>query len=157
MQPPAELESGIGNSARKREVLLCAAARAIASQGAESLWPTVPLKSIWQCRREPCRHAEPVEGGDRGEPAHPEEFPSHTVGPGLAMLMAYLVGACGLSKRRVEEVVETVFELPVALGTVAKVELGGTLQGILCSDRWRAYDGVPFLPLLPIRAGKDYR
>jgi len=124
--------------------------------------------------------------------------------------MAYLVGACGLSKRRVEEVVETVFEVPVALGTVAKLEqemsaalepahqealaavqrapvkqldetgwkkaghkrwlwvaatatvvvflihrlrnaavvlllVGRTLQGILCSDRWRAYDGVPLL------------
>jgi transposase len=121
-----------------------------------------------------------------------------------------LVGSCGISKRRVEEVVETVFEVPVALGTVAKLEqemsaalqsahqealaivqlapvkhldetgwkkagrkrwlwvvatstvavflihrlrnaavllllVGRTLQGILCSDRWRAYDGVPVL------------
>lgn len=140
----------------------------------------------------------------------PEDFPTHSIGPGLAALMAYLVGACGLSKRRVEEVVETVFEVPVALGTVAKLEqemsgaleaahqealaavqqapvkhldetgwkkagrkrwlwvaatatvvvflihrlrnaavvlllVGRTLQGILCSDRWRAYDGLPLL------------
>lgn len=140
----------------------------------------------------------------------PEDFPTHSVGPGLAAVMAYLVGACGLSKRRVEEVVETVFEVPVALGTVAKLEqemsaalepahqeamaavqqapvkhldetgwkkagrkrwlwvaatttvvvflihrlrnaavllllVGRTLTGILCSDRWRAYDGVPLL------------
>jgi transposase len=140
----------------------------------------------------------------------PEDFPSHSIGPGLAGLMAYLVGACGLSKRRVEEVVETVLEVPVALGTVAKLEqemsaalepahqealaavqqapvkhldetgwkkaghkrwlwvaatgtvvvflihrlrnaavvlllVGQTLRGILCSDRWRAYDGVPVL------------
>jgi transposase len=125
-------------------------------------------------------------------------------------LMAYLVGACGLSKRRVEEVVETVFEVPIALGTVAKLEqemsaalepahqealaavqqapvkhldetgwkkagrkrwlwvaatanvvvflihrlrnaavvlllVGRTLHGILCSDRWRAYDGMPLM------------
>jgi transposase len=140
----------------------------------------------------------------------PDDFPTHSVAPGLAALMAYLVGACGLSKRRVEEVVETVFEVPVALGTVARLEqemsaalepahqqalaalqqapvkhldetgwkkagrkrwlwvaatstvavflihrlrnaavllllVGRTLQGILCSDRWRAYDGVPLL------------
>src|SRR5262245_16332403 len=140
----------------------------------------------------------------------PEDFPTHGIAPGLAALMAYLVGACGLSKRRVEEVVETVFEVPVALGTVAKLEqemsaalepahqealaavqqapvkhldetgwkkagrkrwlwvaatstvvvflihrlrnaavvlllVGRTLQGILCSDRWRAYDGLPLL------------
>jgi transposase len=140
----------------------------------------------------------------------PEDFPTHSVAPGLAALMIYLVGACGLSKRRVEEVVETVFEVPVALGTVAKLEqemsaalepahqqaltavqqapvkhldetgwkkagrkrwlwvaattsvvvflihrlrnaavvlllVGPTLRGILCSDRWRAYDGVPLL------------
>jgi len=140
----------------------------------------------------------------------PEDFPSHSIAPGLAALMAYLVGACGLSKRRVEEVVETVFEVPVALGTVARLEqemsvalepahrealaavqqasvkhlddtgwkkagckrwlwvaataqvvvflihrlrnaavvlalVGPTLRGILCSDRWRAYDGIPLL------------
>jgi transposase len=140
----------------------------------------------------------------------PEDLPSQSVGPGLAALMAYLVGACGLSKRRVEEVVETVFEVPIALGTVAKLEqemsaalepahqealaavqqapvkhldetgwkkagrkrwlwvaatanvvvflihrlrnaavvlllVGRTLHGILCSDRWRAYDGMPLM------------
>jgi transposase len=52
----------------------------------------------------------------------PEDFPTRSIAPGLAALMAYLVGACGLSKRRVEEVLETVFEVPVALGTVAKLE-----------------------------------
>lgn len=140
----------------------------------------------------------------------PEDIHAHSIGPGLAALMAYLVGNCGLSKRRVEEVIEAVFEVPVALGTVAKLEqemsvalepahqealvaiqhapvkyidetgwkkaghkrwlwvaatttvvvflihrlrnaavllllLGRTLHGILCSDRWRAYDGMPLL------------
>jgi transposase len=140
----------------------------------------------------------------------PEGLRRHSIGPGLAALMAYLVGSCGLSKRRVEEVVETVFDVPVALGTVARLEremsaalqpahqealaaarqapvkhldetgwkkagrkrwlwvvatrtavvflihrlrsaavllllVGRTLHGILCSDRWRAYDGVPVL------------
>jgi transposase len=140
----------------------------------------------------------------------PEEIRAHSVGPGLAALMAYLVGNCGLSKRRVEELVESVFEVPLALGTVSKLEqemsaaleavhqetlqavqeapikhadetgwkkaghkrwlwvvatstvvvflihrlrnaavllqlLGTTLKGILCGDRWRAYDSVPLL------------
>jgi transposase len=140
----------------------------------------------------------------------PEGFSTQSIAPGLAALMAYLVGACGLSKRRVEEVIETVFEVPVSLGTVARLEqemsaalepahqqalaavqqapikhldetgwkkaghkrwlwvaatanvvvflihrlrnaavvrllIGPTLHGILCSDRWRAYEGVPVL------------
>jgi transposase len=140
----------------------------------------------------------------------PAALCSHSIGPGLAALMSFLVGNCGLSKRRVEEVVEAVFEVPVAVGTVAKLEqemsaalepahqqavaavqaapvkhldetgwkkaghkrwlwvaatstvvvflihrlrnaavvvqlLGQTLRGILCSDRWRAYDCVPLL------------
>jgi transposase len=142
--------------------------------------------------------------------AVPADIRAHSVGPGLAAVMAFLVGNCGLSKRRVEEVVEAVFEVPVAVGTVAKLEqemsaalepahqqalaavqeapvkhldetgwkkaghkrwlwvaatstlvvflihrlrnaavvvqlLGQTVRGILCSDRWRAYDCVPLL------------
>jgi transposase len=148
--------------------------------------------------------------GEVTRAAIPADIRAHSIGPGLAALMAYLVGGCGLSKRRVEEVVEAVFEVPVALGTVAKLEeemsaalapahqqavtavqqapvkhldetgwkkaghkrwlwvaatatvvvflihrlrnaavvlllVGKTLRGILCSDRWRAYDGLPLL------------
>jgi transposase len=148
--------------------------------------------------------------GEVTQAAIPENIRAHSIGPGLAALMSYLVGNCGLSKRRVEELVESVFEVPVALGTVAKLEqqmsaalepahqqalaavqqapikhadetgwkkaghkrwlwvvatttvvafvihrlrnaavvmtlLGQTLRGILCTDRWRAYDSVPLL------------
>ena len=140
----------------------------------------------------------------------PAAIRAHSIGPGLAAFMSYLVGNCGLSKRRVEELIEAVFEVPVALGTIAKLEqemsaalepahqealaavqkapvkhadetgwkkaghkrwlwvvattnvvvflihrlrnaavvmllLGETLQGILCSDRWKAYDWVPLM------------
>jgi transposase len=143
----------------------------------------------------------------------PAEVRAHSIGPGLAAFMAYLVGNCGLSKRRVEELIEAVFEVPVALGTIAKLEqemsaalepahqealqavqeapvkhadetgwkkaghkrwlwvvattnvvvfmihrlrnaavvmllLGETLKGILCSDRWRAYDWAPLMQRL---------
>jgi hypothetical protein len=60
--------------------------------------------------------------GQVSQAAFPENFPTHSVAPGLAAVMTYFVGGCGLSKRRVEEVVETVFEVPVALGTVANLE-----------------------------------
>lgn len=43
-------------------------------------------------------------------------------GPRLTAVMAYLSGARHDSKRGVEEVVETVFGVPVALGTVSAVE-----------------------------------
>lgn len=148
--------------------------------------------------------------GEVTQAAIPQDIRVHSIDPGLAALMSYLVGNCGLSKRRVEELVESVFEVPVALGTVAKLEqemsaalepahqealaavqqapvkhadetgwkkaghkrwlwvvatssvvvflihrlrnaavvmllLGRTLRGILCTDRWRAYDGMPLL------------
>ena len=140
----------------------------------------------------------------------PEGVGKHSVGPGLSAFLSYLVGNFGLSKRRVEELVESVFEVPISLGTVIHLEqemsaalesthaealeavrqadvkhmdetgwkkagrkrwlwviastqvvvflihrlrnaavvehlLGGPLQGILCSDRWTAYDWVPLL------------
>lgn len=146
--------------------------------------------------------------GELTRAAIPADVRAHSIGPGLAALMAYLVGNCGLSKRRVEELVEAVFEVPLALGTVAKLEqemstalepvheealkvvqeapvkhadetgwkkagckrwlwvvatktvvvfvihrlrnaavvvqlLGKTMAGILCSDRWKAYNWVP--------------
>src|ERR1700687_4166401 len=148
--------------------------------------------------------------GEVTQLAIPAAIRAHSIDPGLAALMSYLVGNCGLSKRRVEELIEAVFEVPVALGTVANLEqemsaalepahhkalaaaqqapvqhldetgwekaghkrwlwvmatttvvvflihrlrnaavvmllLGQTLRGILCSDRWRAYDSVPVL------------
>jgi transposase len=156
-------------------------------------------------------HARTCPGcGEVTKATIPAGIRAHSVGPGLAAFMAYLVGNCGLSKRRVEELIEAVFEVPVALGTIAKLEqemsaalepahqealaavrqapvkhadetgwkkarhkrwlwvvattnvvfflihrlrnaavvvllLGETLQGILCSDRWKAYDWLPLL------------
>lgn len=52
----------------------------------------------------------------------PAEVRAHSLGPRLAAVMAYLSGARHDSKRGVEEVVETVFGVPVALGTVTAVE-----------------------------------
>lgn len=52
----------------------------------------------------------------------PADIRAHVLGPRLAAVMAYLSGARHDSKRGVEEVVETVFGVPVSLGTVAQVE-----------------------------------
>jgi transposase len=52
----------------------------------------------------------------------PAAIRAHTIGPRLQAVMAYLSGARHDSKRGVEEVVETVFGVPLALGTVAAAE-----------------------------------
>lgn len=54
--------------------------------------------------------------------AIPAEITAHSVGPNLTATMSYLSGCHGMSKRAVEEVVETVFDAPVSLGTVANLE-----------------------------------
>ncbi len=46
----------------------------------------------------------------------------YSVGPQLTAAMNYLAGCHGLRKRAVEETVETFFEVPIALGTVANLE-----------------------------------
>ena len=60
--------------------------------------------------------------GARTHAAIPAEVRAHARGPRLAAVMAYLSGARHDSKRGVAEVVETVFGVPVSLGTVAAVE-----------------------------------
>jgi transposase len=54
--------------------------------------------------------------------AIPEDIRAHSVGPRLTATMSYLVGCHHVSKRGVEEIVETVFEAPVSLGTVSNLE-----------------------------------
>jgi transposase len=53
---------------------------------------------------------------NRGE--IPPEIRAHVIGPRLAAVMSYFSGRHHLSRRGVEEVVETVFEVPTSLGTV---------------------------------------
>ncbi len=70
--------------------------------------------------------------------AIPPEVRAHTLGPRLAAVMAYLSGARHDSKRGVEEVVETVFGVPVALGTVAAVERQASAALAAAHDEARA-------------------
>jgi transposase len=52
----------------------------------------------------------------------PAEVRAHSVGPRLTGTLSYLTGCHGLSKRGVEEIADTVFGAPVALGTLANLE-----------------------------------
>ena len=52
----------------------------------------------------------------------PGEVRQHRIGPHLTAVVGYLTGGQGISKRGVEEIVETVFHAPIALGTVSKLE-----------------------------------
>jgi transposase len=52
----------------------------------------------------------------------PQDLKNHSVGPRLAATLGYLAGSHRLSKRGLEEVAEDVFEVPVALGTIAHLE-----------------------------------
>jgi len=60
-----------------------------------------------------------------GEVTHaaiPAEIKAYSIGARLAAALVFLTGRCPLSKRAVEEVVETLFGVPVALGTVSHLE-----------------------------------
>lgn len=57
---------------------------------------------------------------NRGE--IPPEIRAHVIGPRLAAVMSYLSGRHHLSRRAVEEVAATVFEVPISLGTVVALE-----------------------------------
>ena len=57
---------------------------------------------------------------NRGE--IPPQIRAHVIGPRLAAVMSYLSGRHHLSRRAVEEVVETVFEVPISLGSVSGYE-----------------------------------
>jgi len=52
----------------------------------------------------------------------PQEVRDHSVGPRLTATLSYFSGCHGMSKRAVEEVADTVFAAPVALGTVVNLE-----------------------------------
>ena len=52
----------------------------------------------------------------------PGEILAHAFGPNLAATLAYLSGCCHDSKRTVEEIAETLFGVPLSLGSVSNVE-----------------------------------
>ena len=80
--------------------------------------PPIPLEVVeYQAHARTC--------ADCGHVTHatvPAELRAHSVGSRLTATLAYLTGCHGISKRGVEEIVETVFGVPISLGTVANLE-----------------------------------
>ena len=54
--------------------------------------------------------------------AIPATIREHSVGPNLTATIAYFAGSHGMSKRGIEEVVETLFQVPISLGTISNLE-----------------------------------
>ena len=52
----------------------------------------------------------------------PPEIRAHTIGPRLAAVMSYFASRHRIGRRGVEEVVETVFEVPTSLGSISTLE-----------------------------------
>ena len=52
----------------------------------------------------------------------PEELRRDTIGPRLGATLSYLSGSTHVSKRGIEEICETVFDVPISLGTIANLE-----------------------------------
>jgi len=67
-------------------------------------------------------HARTCPCGHTTRAPIPPAVRSHTLGPKLAASIVYLSGVHGMSKRGIEETVETLFGVPIALGTIADVE-----------------------------------
>ena len=57
---------------------------------------------------------------NRGE--IPPEIRAHVLGPRLAAVMSYFSGRHHIGRRGIEEIVETVFEVPTSLGSVSALE-----------------------------------
>lgn len=68
-------------------------------------------------------HARTCPGcGTVSRAAIPDELRRHSIGPRLGATLSYFSGSPHVSKRGVEEICETIFGVPIALGTVANLE-----------------------------------
>ena len=80
---------------------------------------------------------------NRGE--IPPEIRAHVIGPRLAAVMSYLTGRHHISRRGVEEIVETVFEVPTSLGSVSALE--GETSAALASPYQEVQEAVREAPV----------
>jgi transposase len=80
--------------------------------------PPIPLEVVeYQAQGRTC-----PDCGHVNQATIPASVRAHSVGPRLTGTLAYLTGNLGMSKRNVEELVEDVFGVPIAVGTVANLE-----------------------------------
>jgi transposase len=67
-------------------------------------------------------HARTCSCGHVTRALIPEEFRRDSIGPRLAATLSYLSGSPHVSKRGIEEICETVFQVPISLGTIKNLE-----------------------------------
>ena len=75
----------------------------------------------------------------------PPEIRAHVLGPRMAAVMSYLSGRHHLGRRAVEEIVETVFEVPTSLGSIVAME--AETSEALASPYQEAGDAVRAAPV----------
>lgn len=71
----------------------------------------------YQAHGRTCPHCQQVT-----QATIPEVLRSHAIGTRLAATLTYLSGCPHVSKRGIEEIVETVLQVPIAVGTVSNLE-----------------------------------
>lgn len=79
--------------------------------------PIVAEVVEYQAHARTCGHC-----GEVTRAAIPAAIRKHSVGPRLTATLSYFSGCHGVSKRGVEEIAETVFGVPIGLGTVSNLE-----------------------------------
>jgi transposase len=93
--------------------------------------PADPAPTIHQVAEVPplLAHVTEYQGHSRtcpcGHVTHapiPAAIRAHSVGPHLTAAIVYFAGSHGMSKRGIEETVETLFGVPIAVGTIANLE-----------------------------------
>lgn len=75
----------------------------------------------------------------------PPQIRAHVIGPRLAAVVSYFSGRYHIGRRGVEEVVETVFEVPTSLGSVFALE--GEMSAALASPHQEAQAAVHDAPV----------
>ena len=75
----------------------------------------------------------------------PPEVRAHTFGPRLAATMSYFAGRHHIGRRGVEEIVETVFEVPTSLGSISAME--AEMSDALASPYQEAQEAVREAPV----------
>ncbi len=79
--------------------------------------PLAAVVAEHQAHALPCAHC-----GFSTRAEIPMEVRAHTAGPRLSAALSYLSGRCHQSRRLVAEIVETVFQVPIALGSICARE-----------------------------------
>jgi transposase len=79
--------------------------------------PMAAMVTEYQGHARTCSHC-----GKMTRASIPEEIRAHTFAPNMTAAIAYFTGRLHVSRRDTEEAIETLFQVPVSLGTVSNLE-----------------------------------